>query len=128
MKWPPANPGRFKLVNRQVAVLIAVGGDVSAHAAKKATSTIPIVFGTGSDPVGTGLVASINRPGGNATGVHVLTNQMEPKRLGLLNELIPRPTLIGILLTHRFPAAPRMLREIDCVSERQRRIAGINDR
>jgi ABC-type uncharacterized transport system substrate-binding protein len=102
-----------ELVNRRVAVLVAAGGDVSAQAAKKATSTVPIVFGTGSDPVATGLVASINRPGGNVTGVHVLTNQMEPKRLGLLNELIPRTTLIGILLNHRFPAAPRMLREIE---------------
>jgi putative ABC transport system substrate-binding protein len=102
-----------ELVDRRVAVLLGVGGDASALAAKKATTTIPVIFGTGSDPVAIGLVQSINRPGGNVTGVHVLTNQMEPKRLGLLDELVQRTTLIGVLINHRFPASSRMLGEIE---------------
>jgi ABC-type uncharacterized transport system substrate-binding protein len=74
------------LVNRRVAVLVGVGGDISALAAKQATSTIPIVFGTGSDPIKAGMVASLSRPGGNATGYSLLTNQMEPKRLSMLHD------------------------------------------
>ena len=104
------------LVNRNVAVLVAVGGDVSAFAAKRATSTIPIVFGSGSDPVATGLVASLNRPGGNVTGVNVLTDQMEPKRLGLLHELVPGVPLIGVLLNQKFPPAARQLLELEAAS------------
>src|SRR6266436_6066168 len=77
------------LVSRQVAVIVAAGGDGSALAAKSATATIPIVFGIGGDPVGDGLVKSFSRPGGNVTGVTLLTNQMEPKRLGLLRDLGP---------------------------------------
>ncbi len=74
-----------ELLGRRVDVLVAAGGDPSARAARAATSTVPIVFGSG-DPVKAGLVASLNRPGGNATGVHILTNDLEPKRLGLLHE------------------------------------------
>jgi putative ABC transport system substrate-binding protein len=116
-RWGEGNYDRLpalaaELVDRRVAVLVAVGGDPSAHAAKKATSTIPIVFGAGSDPVATGLVASINRPGGNVTGVNILTNQLEPKRLGLLKELVPK-TVVGVLLNHRFFPAARMLQEIE---------------
>jgi putative ABC transport system substrate-binding protein len=91
------------LVSRQVTVLVAVGGSPSALAAKRATSTIPIVFGIGGDPVRAGLVESFNRPGGNVTGVTLLTNLMEPKRLGLLRELVPGVPLIGALLN---PASP----------------------
>src|SRR3954467_15452216 len=69
-----------ELLSRRVDVLVAAGGDPSARAARAATSTVPIVFGSG-DPVKAGLVASLNRPGGNATGVHILTNDLEPKRL-----------------------------------------------
>src|SRR5262249_33118925 len=76
------------LVERRVAVLAAVGGDVSARAAKQATSTIPIVFGSGADPVKTGLVKSLSKPEGNATGYTLLTNTLEPKRLGLLHDLL----------------------------------------
>ena len=75
----------MELVDQRVAVLLGVGGDASALAAKAATSTIPVVIGTGSDPVEAGFVASLNRPGGNVTGVSVLANQMEPKRLSLLH-------------------------------------------
>jgi putative tryptophan/tyrosine transport system substrate-binding protein len=71
------------LVSRQVAVIVAAGGEPSALAAKVATATIPIVFGIGGDPVQAGLVETFSRPGGNVTGVTLLTNLMEPKRLGL---------------------------------------------
>src|SRR5215510_10330400 len=74
------------LVRRQVAVIFTAGGDVPAMVAKGATSTIPIVFVTGFDPVKTGLVASLNRPSGNITGVHVFLIGLEGKRLGLLRE------------------------------------------
>lgn len=101
------------LVNRQVAVLVAVGGDGSARAATQATSTIPIVFGGGGDPVRTGLVASLNRPGGNATGFTLLTNQMEPKRLGILHDLVPKAALIGVLLNPDFPPAVSQLATLE---------------
>jgi putative ABC transport system substrate-binding protein len=93
-----------ELVSRRVAVLVAVGGDPSALAAKAATSTIPIVFNS-TDPIKSGLVASLNRPGGNATGVYILTSDLEPKRLGLLHELLPGTALFGALLNPKFPPA-----------------------
>jgi ABC-type uncharacterized transport system substrate-binding protein len=101
------------LVNRRVAVLVGVGGDISAVAAKKATSTIPIVFGTGSDPIKAGMVASLSRPGGNATGYSLLTNQMEPKRLSMLHDLMPGAAVIGVLLNSNFPPAARQLQDIE---------------
>src|SRR5262249_56088681 len=96
-----------------VAVLTTAGGEPSALAAKRATSTIPIVFGIGGDPVTLGLVESFSRPGGNATGVTLLTNLMEPKRLGLLRELVPGVPLIGVLLNPAFPPAARQLQELE---------------
>lgn len=102
-----------ELVARRVDVLVAVGGDPSARAAKRATATIPIVFGMGSDPVKDGLVESLGRPGGNATGFTLLTNQMEPKRLGLLREFVPDVPLIGVLLNSNFPPAADQLRELE---------------
>jgi putative tryptophan/tyrosine transport system substrate-binding protein len=101
------------LVNRGVAVLVGVGGDTSAAAAKQATSTIPVVFGMGGDPVAAGLVASFNRPGGNATGYTLLTALIEPKRVGLLHELVPGTPLIGALINPSFPPAARQLQEIE---------------
>jgi putative ABC transport system substrate-binding protein len=99
------------LVNRRVSVLVAVGGDPSPRAAKRATSTIPIVFGVGGDPISEGLVDSFNRPGGNATGDTLYTNIMEPKRLGLLRDLVPGVPLIGVLLNPSF--APYQLPQIE---------------
>jgi putative ABC transport system substrate-binding protein len=102
-----------ELVSRGVAVLTAAGGEPSALAAKRTTSTIPIVFGVGGDPVRLGLVESFSRPGGNATGVTLLTNLMEPKRLGLLRELVPGVPLIGVLLNPNFVQAPVQLQQIE---------------
>jgi putative ABC transport system substrate-binding protein len=101
------------LVNRKVAVLVGVGGDVSAAVAAKATKIIPVVFGMGGDPVKTGLVASFNRPGGNVTGYTLWTNEMESKRLGLLRELVPGVPLIGVLVNPAFPPAERELLELE---------------
>jgi putative ABC transport system substrate-binding protein len=102
-----------ELVSRGVAVLVTAGGEPSALAAKQATSSIPIVFGAGGDPVRLGLVESFSRPGGNATGVTLLTNLMEPKRLGLLRELVPGVALIGVLINPNFVQAPVQLRQVE---------------
>ena len=85
------------LVRRPVTVLVAVGGANSALAAKSATSTIPIVFVMGADPVKLGLAASFSHPGGNATGVAILIADLAPKRLGLLRELLPKATAFAAL-------------------------------
>jgi putative tryptophan/tyrosine transport system substrate-binding protein len=94
-----------ELVRQQVNVLVAGGGELSPLAAKAATSTIPIVFSIGSDPVKAGLVASYPRPGGNITGINILTDLLEAKRLGLLHELVPRAATIGFLWNPRFASA-----------------------
>jgi putative ABC transport system substrate-binding protein len=86
------------LVGRRVAVIFAAGGNISAVAAKAATSTIPIVFPAVADPVGGGLVASLNRPGGNVTGMSALSAELDAKRMELLRELVPEVKLIGALL------------------------------
>ena len=102
-----------ELVSRKTGVLVAVGGDASAIAAKQATSIMPIVFGMGGDPVKAGLVESFNRPGGNATGFTLLTGEMDAKRFSLLQELMPSVPLVGALLNPNFPTAMRQLKELE---------------
>jgi putative ABC transport system substrate-binding protein len=98
------------LVRRQVAVIVAAGG---AHlAAKAATTNIPIVFTTPGEPVQEGLVASFNRPGGNATGISVFTVTLEAKRLELLHELVRKATTIGVLLDPTFSSVDMQLSEV----------------
>ena len=99
------------LVRRQVAVIVATGGGTSALAAKAATTQIPIVFSAATDPMQLGLVASLNRPGGNATGVFILTNDLEAKRLGLLQDLVPSGT-IAVLVNSQTPGANAQLSEV----------------
>jgi putative tryptophan/tyrosine transport system substrate-binding protein len=97
------------LVNKRVNVIAATGGVSSALAAKKATTTIPIVFVSGDDPVVTGLVASLNRPGGNVTGVGVYSNQLGAKRLELLHELVPDANEIAFLINPTYQSSQAQL-------------------
>jgi putative tryptophan/tyrosine transport system substrate-binding protein len=92
-----------ELVRRQVAVMAAVGGNNSAFAAKAATADIPIVFTSGADPIKVGLVTSLNRPGGNVTGVSWFGSESLPKRLGILGELVPNIKLAVLLVNPNMP-------------------------
>src|SRR5262249_31331273 len=99
-RWAEGRYDRFpawadELVDIQVAVIFAAGGPQTGIAAKAATSTIPIV-NVGSDPDRVGLVASLNRPGGNVTGISLLSWPLTPKRLELLRELVPKATIVGV--------------------------------
>jgi putative ABC transport system substrate-binding protein len=98
------------LVGRKVDVIVAIGVP-AAHAAKDATSTIPIVF-TSGDAVGDGLVASLARPGGNLTGVSFLTIELNPKRFELLSELVPKATVIALLVNPNNPSTERVVRAV----------------
>jgi putative ABC transport system substrate-binding protein len=102
-RWAGGNAARLpdlavELVERRVAVIAAAGSSGPARAAKAATATIPIVFQTGADPVKDGLVASMSAPGGNVTGATRLADTIEPKRLALLHEAVPKAAVIGFLI------------------------------
>ena len=100
------------LVRRQVAVIAATGGNNSALVAMRATSTIPIIFTSSDNAVERGLVASINRPGGNVTGVSWFSAELGPKRLGLLHELVPNATIVALLINPNNPESVRQPAEL----------------
>jgi putative tryptophan/tyrosine transport system substrate-binding protein len=106
----------IELVDRGIAVIVLVGGGPTTAAAKAATATIPIVFVTGEDPVKSGAVASLNRPGGNATGVSLLTVAMEAKRLQLLHELMPNAAVVAIIVNSNNPQADEQLQELQAAA------------
>jgi putative ABC transport system substrate-binding protein len=106
-----------ELVRIPVAVIAAVGGDNSVHSAKAATTTIPIVFTTASDPVETGIVASFNRPGGNVTGVTMLSSLVMAKNMGLLRDMVPKLATIGFLVSPSVPMAASETRNLQVAAQ-----------
>jgi putative ABC transport system substrate-binding protein len=109
------------LAQRNVAVIVASGGNVSALAAKSVTTTTPIIFTAVADPVSGGLVASMNRPDTNITGFAALTSELDPKRLELLAEMAPAASVIGALLNPRRPNAEVQSRDVQVAAQRLRR-------
>jgi putative ABC transport system substrate-binding protein len=105
-----------ELVGRQVNVIAATGGEPSGLAAKAATETIPIVFTVGGDPVELGLVVSLNKPGGNVTGVTLIVGDIATKRLGLLRQLVPHATMIAMLVNPNYPAASAEVRDVQAAA------------
>ena len=103
----------LELVHRPVAVLVTVGGEAAVRAAMAATKTIPIIGIFADDPVASGLVASLNRPGGNTTGVFNFNPTLEAKRLGLLHELVPQAATIGVLVNPNYPPAASQLKGVE---------------
>jgi putative tryptophan/tyrosine transport system substrate-binding protein len=110
-------PFAADLVRRQVAVIVATGGPAPALAAKAATSAIPVLFNVGADPVKLGLVASFSRPEGNVTGVSFFVAELDGKRLGLLNQLVPEAKQIAVLLNPKNPNAGPQLRDITTAAD-----------
>ena len=121
-RWAEGQYGRLPglaadLVRAQVSVLVSAGGFVTALAAKAATSTIPIVFiSAGADPVKAGLIDSLARPGGNLTGVNMLSVALEAKRMELLHELFPKAALIALLVNPNTPDLEAQTRELDAAA------------
>ena len=100
------------LVNREVSVIFASGGSAPAQSAKAATAKIPIIFESGGDPVRAGLVASLNRPGGNVTGVSWIASALQAKRLEILHQLVPKALVIGALVNSDYPDANLQQKEL----------------
>jgi putative ABC transport system substrate-binding protein len=116
-RWAENQYDRFPalladLVRREVTVIVAVTGTPPVFAAKAATTTIPIVFVTAADPVALGLVASLNRPGGNLTGVNSMNVELGAKRLGLLHELVPGAAPFALLVNPNYPAAASVITDV----------------
>jgi len=113
-RWAHNEPERLPelaadLVHRRVAVIAALGSTPAALAAKTATSTIPIVFASGGDPVQYGLVTNLNRPGGNVTGLTDIANDLLPKLLGLMQELVPQAVRFGVLVNPSNPVSASII-------------------
>ena len=126
-QWAEAHTGRLpalaaQLVQEQVSVLVTAGGTAAALAAKATTTSTPIVFGIAADPVELGLVASLNRPGGNVTGVTSLNMEVAPKRLELLHELLPTVTSVALLVN---PAVPALAEPVSRASQAAARSLGL---
>ena len=120
--WAEGQYGRFPelaadFARRKVSVIVTQGSGVAALAAKAATSTIPIVFGVGGDPVKQGLVASLNRPGGNATGVNFFTAELVAKRMQLLRELVPAAKRVAVLVNPTDPEGYGTLADAEAAAD-----------
>ena len=120
-RWADGEDNRLpmlaaELVDRQVAVVVAAGGAPSALAAKRATTTIPIVFGVAADPIEIGLVASLNRPGGNATGITTLNVELGRKRLEFLHEAVPAATSLALLINPVNPVQDTLVRDLQAAA------------
>ena len=102
-----------ELVDRRVALIVAAGGSDPGRAAKGATSAIPIVFVSAADPIRGGLVASLNRPEGNVTGISLIGSTLEAKRLELLHEMMPQASIIGVLINPKYPEAKAQAQEVE---------------
>jgi putative ABC transport system substrate-binding protein len=117
LRWAHNDPSRLpelaaELVRSRVAVIATPGTVVSTLAAKAATTTIPIVFNTGSDPVEVGLVASLNKPGGNITGVAYMNSELAGKRLGMLHELLPQAARFAVLVERNNPSNDAVVADV----------------
>jgi putative ABC transport system substrate-binding protein len=120
-RWADGDYGRLAamaadLVRQQVNLMVATGGPRAAQAAKAATSTLPIVFVLGGDPVKFGLVQSLNRPGGNATGVSFLTADLMPKRFELLMQLLPKAKLVALMINPNTPSAEDQIKGVEAAA------------
>jgi putative ABC transport system substrate-binding protein len=121
-RWAESQHSRLpalaaELVDRQVAVIVAPGGAPAALAAKSMTTTIPIVFEMGADPIAMGLVGSLNRPGGNLTGVTSLSVEVTPKRLEFLHEALPTVAVFAVLVNPTSPTVDSQLRNLQAVAQ-----------
>jgi len=131
-RWAEGHPDRLPslaqdLVRQGVVLVFAVGGTEPARAAAAATSIIPIVFVSAADPIKAGLVSSLNRPGGNITGVSLIGSALEAKRLGLLHQLVAKPGLTGVILNPEYPAAEVELRGLqEGAAELKQKIQVVN--